>query len=150
MELNPQAVTFGVEIECYIPRDRMDGWSIAGYHSSYGGNIPESDGWRAMEDGSLCSAPRGFRGVEIVSPVLRGREGLASVRAMVARLNSMGAVVNKTCGLHVHVGIHPDYDLPFLRRLVCLCANNEQALFAITGDATREQQHFCAGIKRVK
>jgi hypothetical protein len=53
--------------------------------------------WRVVEDGSVSD------GCEVVSPILSGDEGIASLRRIVAILKAAGASVNNTCGFHVHV-----------------------------------------------
>ena len=77
-----------------------------------------------MHDGSL-RAGRGRKAVEIVSPVLKGADGVRQVLAVVRELNARGATVNKTCGLHVHVGFDKN-NRPALERLVTLAANFEK------------------------
>ena len=102
-EANPKAAeaTFGIEIECFLPRGCV---RVGAYHAGVelGSRFPA--GWNAQRDGSLRTTLRGYEGVEIVSPVLRGREGLEQVRQVAALLQELGARVNRTCGLHVHVG----------------------------------------------
>lgn len=93
-------LTFGVEIECYLPSSVQ--MSIGGYH--HGLSIEWApEGWNTQADSSL-SAPAGYKAVEVVSPVLMGEEGLAQVFYMVEELQTLGAKVDSHCGLHVHVG----------------------------------------------
>lgn len=55
--------------------------------------------WKIVSDGSL----RGTNMMELVSPPLKGKKGMAEV-ATVARVLSANAVtVNSSCGMHVHV-----------------------------------------------
>jgi hypothetical protein len=146
MATDINTITFGVEIECYIPAAAMAaaGWVLGGYHS--GRQIPGLPvGWNAQSDCSLHSPPAGFRGIEVVSPVLRGAEGLEQVRAVVAKVKEMGGQVNHTCGLHVHVGFPENFDA--LRRLVNLTSHYEKALYASTGTTSREFGSYCQSIK---
>jgi hypothetical protein len=47
---------------------------------------------------------------ELVSPVLRGREGLVEVARLLTALNTLPVEVNRTTGLHVHVSAwHASY-----------------------------------------
>jgi len=55
-------------------------------------------GWTAVADSSL----RG--GFEVVSPILRGEDGLRQVKTVADALNEAGADANRRCGLHVHIG----------------------------------------------
>ena len=83
---------------------------------------------------------------EIVSPVLKGADGLRQLKAVCDWLNGAGAKVNRSTGFHVHVGFCRA-DKRGLRRLVSLVANFEKALYAATGTRSREQGHFCQGIQ---
>lgn len=56
--------------------------------------------WKVMDDSSINA--RNDDGFELVSPVLRGTEGLAEIATAVRALDEAGAYVNRTCGLHIH------------------------------------------------
>jgi hypothetical protein len=149
-------LTFGVEIECVVPAAalRARNWSVGSYHR--GRLIPGHGGWNVQSDGSITKNPGhgcgcvceeccGLITVEVVSPKLQGEAGLASLRAVVAELVAMGARTNKSCGLHVHVGCPAD--LGFIRRLVCLTANVEKGIYAVTGTRRRENGSWCGSVK---
>jgi len=100
--------TFGIEIECFIPRARsidsfieicreegLEGVTYEGYTHRI------TRGWKIVTDVSIC-AGAGHRGIEVVSPILKGVDGLNQVQAMCRALNRVNANVNKSCGLHVH------------------------------------------------
>jgi len=99
--------TFGVEIEAYVPGNRnindiaADIERLAGVRVAvrYTYNHDILPAWKLSRDGSLRADGTTF---ELVSPVLKGREGLDEVRRVCEALNLIGAKVNKTCGLHVH------------------------------------------------
>jgi len=138
-------ITFGIEIECSIPRDAFVAAGIqpGGYHN--GRQIPGMPiGWNAQRDGSIRPA-RGCYAVEIVSPILKGEDGVRQVREVVANLNALGAKVNRSTGFHVHVGVDRNADA--LRKLIRLMAQYEKAFYATTGTHTREQNHYCGSIK---
>jgi hypothetical protein len=104
-----QDFTFGVEIECYVPGNAtrlFAALQAAGLSMSHvAGSIhATTSGWKVVPDGSLHSAPAGHVGVEVVSPILRGDEGLAQVVRAMDAIKAFGGKVNTTCGLHVHVG----------------------------------------------
>jgi len=145
MATDVNTMTFGVEIECLIPVAALDAraWRIGAYH--VGAAIPGHPGWKAMRDASIGSRDYNMAGVEVVSPVLSGPDGLASVRAMCEALREMGAKVNVSTGFHVHVGWTGR--AAQLRRLICLVSHHEQALYAATGTHSREGNHFCHSIK---
>lgn len=142
--MNLNDMTFGIEIECAIPVTAMQaqGWAVGGYHR--GENIPGFEGWKAMEDASIHTRyPR--IACEVVSPILKGAEGLEQVRRMLATLKQMGASVNRSTGFHVHIGWGGDASQ--LRRLICFVAYHEKALFATTGTHSREHNQYCSSIK---
>lgn len=109
--MNAAEMTFGIEIECCMP-DETD-LPFCGYHNGYQVRwLPA--GWMAQADMSIV-APVGFRSVEIVSPVLKGAEGIQQVMTVLEALRGKGAKVNASCGFHVHVGF-PDTSLSELAR----------------------------------
>lgn len=93
--------TFGVEIETFGPNkfnvaaaisEQVTPCAVEGY------NHDTRNHWKIVPDASV---PDGF---EVVSPVLQGDEGLQQVVAVCRVLNEQGCRINRSCGLHVHVG----------------------------------------------
>lgn len=95
--------TFGVEIECFMPREvfvenaRNHGISAQymGYthaHTTY---------YKLVTDASLSGERNP---IECVSPVLKGTNGFKSLKGACDAMRETGAKVNHTCGLHVHIG----------------------------------------------
>jgi len=142
--MNASEITYGVEIECYFPA------AAAPICGAYHRGLPVAGlplGWNAQRDGSLGSPPEpGFVGVEIVSGILKGKEGLDEIKLVCAWLKAKGAKVNQSTGLHIHVGF-ANQTPRALAQLVCLVARNEKAFFAVTGTKSREQNHFCKPIR---
>lgn len=94
---------FGVEIE-FVGIDRH---SLASHLNQAGiytrvesYNHQTRPHWKITTDASVSG--RGGAG-ELVSPILKGQEGLEQLRQVCAVLNEHGATVNRTCGLHVHL-----------------------------------------------
>jgi hypothetical protein len=144
--MNASEMTFGVEIETVAPESavREHGLRIGGYRR--GTQVPYlPDGWTAEQDSSI-NAGHGHR-CEIVSPVLRGVEGLAQVQQVVEALVAKGHRVNASCGVHVHIGWPAGLSDEALARLVTIVAYCEPALFAITGTKHRERCVFCGGVR---
>lgn len=147
MTIAADQLTFGIEIECTVLWSSMqtEGWTVGRYHD--GAPIPGFNGWTAQRDGSLSTAG-GRRAVEVVSPVLQGEAGLAEVERMLAKLATMGARVNRSCGFHVHVGFrNAGGDAAALQRLTALVAHVQPGIYAATGTRSREFGRFCASIK---
>jgi hypothetical protein len=90
-------ITFGVEIECVLPSALVLDASALKLARGV-----KPVGWKAVPDGSI-RAPEGFTAVEFVSPKLVGEAGLTAAVAVVERLAALGARVNDSCGLHVHI-----------------------------------------------
>lgn len=95
-------LTFGIEIECSVPNDSPIP-TINATNYSRPKPLPGFPGWKVKWDITV-GGPLGHFGVEIVSPVLKSEDGLRQVIEVLDYLNSIGAQVNYTCGLHIHVG----------------------------------------------
>lgn len=119
-------LTFGLEIECYIPEANIN-FRIGSYHN--GIQVPTlPQGWKAERDSSI-RPPVGKVAVEFVSPILMGADGVRQVEFVLQWLRDMGAGCNESCGIHVHVGS----DKKTAQKLVGLVAQYEKALFAVSG-----------------
>jgi hypothetical protein len=139
--INVNDLTFGVELEVTLP---VGTCPVGSYHQ--GVQVPQLPaGWKAERDSSI-RADDGYMAAEIVSPVLKGSDGIRQIKAACDWLNSAGARVNRTTGFHVHVGFNRD-DRAGIRRLVCLVANFEKALYAATGTRSREQGSYCCSVQ---
>lgn len=98
--------TFGVEIECVhanraalIEAGRTNGVDI---HSEDYNHTDNKKYFKIVPDGSIGGDvdPN-----EVVTPVLGGNQnGLATLKKAIKSLDAVGARVNRTCGLHVHIG----------------------------------------------
>ena len=146
--MNANEMTFGIEIETVAPDAAVqnDGLRIGPYRR--GIQVPYlPEGWKAEADGSIDNSNGGHR-CEIVSPVLRGAEGLAQVAEVVKTLEAKGHRVNASTGVHVHVGWKREWDSAALARLVTITAYVEKGLYAITGTKNRERGRYCGGVRK--
>ena len=146
--MNANEMTFGVEIETIAADSalREEGLRIGSYH--YGVQVPYlPEGWKAERDGSIRTSSGGHP-CEIVSPVLRGADGLAQVAEVVRTLEAKGHRINVSCGVHVHVGWNRDLPADALARLVTIVAYCERGLYAITGTKSRERGTYCGGVRK--
>ena len=100
--------TFGVEIEFFgiTPRVAVDALTAAGISAaSESYNHQTRAHWKIVTDASVTSRGTGCgNGLELVSPILRGANGFAETAKAVTALLNAGAKVDKSCGIHVHVG----------------------------------------------
>ncbi|MCY2987670.1 MAG: amidoligase family protein [Planctomycetota bacterium] len=146
--MNANDLSFGVEIETTAPDSAVqnDGLRIGPYRR--GIQVPYlPEGWKAEADGSIDNSNGGHR-CEIVSPVLRGPEGLAQVAEVLRTLEAKGHRVNASCGGHTHSGWCRDWPSEALARLVTIVAYVEKGLYAITGTKNRERGRYCGGVRK--
>lgn len=139
--------TFGVEIECVVPTHAVhsNGIEVGSYHRG----VPVRclpPGWKASMDSSIVT-PVGYTAVEFVSPILKGAAGIEDVRLVIAKLNEIGAKVNDSCGLHVHVGV--ERDIRVVKNVIRFAAQHERAIFASTGDKKRERGRYSRPISEI-
>ena len=113
--------TYGLEIESFgltenelrnvingIPAYRGQVCVYAGHYGRHGSGTRSKDNgrenvWASEHDGTINNV-RGIKH-EIVSPVLYGREGLAMAKRVMKAVANAGGDVNKSCGLHITMGI---------------------------------------------
>lgn len=91
--------TFGIEIEITgMDRQRAAQiLNIVGLSATAEGyNHQTRAHWKVVTDSSVPG------GCEVVSPPLRGEEGLEQVRIAITALDDAGAKISVSCGLHVH------------------------------------------------
>lgn len=107
-------LTFGVEIECIVParevraRATANGLDVRYEHYNHTDNRHYykfvTDSSVSDNDGHNCYD--GSDAIECVSPILdNNTTGFRSLENCCKTLNEAGAYVNKSCGLHVHVGV---------------------------------------------
>ena len=99
------SMTFGIELEVVELTER--GAAVAMRDGGYQCNEAGYDHsvmptWKVVRDSSV----QGYAGsCEVVSPVLTGNDGLTEIRTVAGILRTAGAKVNKTCGMHIHIGV---------------------------------------------
>lgn len=95
--------------------------------------------WRVSKDSSI----KGPNPVEIVSPILCGRDGLEKVDRAVNVLYNLGCEVNKSCGLHVHWSIQ-DYTGKNVLSLLRLYAKFEGVIDYLVSPSRRGNENkYC-------
>lgn len=105
---SPFAYTFGVEmetincnVESFERTANAKGLSFINHLGRYFGCHTDVPHFKLVPDGSIV----GSQPAECVTPALKGEsEGFNKLKACCDTLNTIGASVNKSCGLHVHIG----------------------------------------------
>ena len=143
--------TFGVEMECILEaedhREVMNGLEREGISARVGrshNDSPEGNEWLVTIDGSLDK--HGIDSyshitAEVVSPILKGREGLRKLEVVTDILNDkFDAKINKSCGLHIHHGIE-DLSFKRIQKLFKLYANYEKGIDELLPKSRRENNN---------
>ena len=124
--------TFGVEIEFFLGCSSRPGafaeevaqvvkeYGIECHAESY--NHVTRPHWKIVTDGSVS-----YEGLEIVSPPLRGQEGLSQIKKVLEALNKVKAKVDDSCGLHIHHDVR-DFTLKKFKYLYGLYARFEDCI----------------------
>jgi len=94
--------------------------------------------WKIVTDASVDGS-----GLELVSPVLSGTAGIAQMKAALKALADAGAVVNKSCGFHLHIGCS-DMNGSDLIRVVNLYAANHTGIDMMLARSRRNDACFYA------
>lgn len=106
--------TFGVEIECLMMRSRfVERASVNGMRYEYQGynHTDNRTYYKFVSDSSI----HGNDPIECVSPVLEGNDnGFNSLKNCCKTLNEAEAKVNRSTGLHVHIGVNGMTDQWFI------------------------------------
>ncbi len=134
--------TFGVEIEMLVPVslgqnglcNLLEQNDIACPFLHYTHRVTPT--WKLVTDSSLNSK-RGFRSYELVSPILQGQEGIDNLRKVLEIIENAGCQVNKSCGIHVHVGIQ-EYTVKNLTNLIKFYGKYEEEIDMVVAPSRRD------------
>ena len=137
---------FGIEVECYLPKRFVESeqFTPGGYHRG----LPIKGaprGWKAEKDASVSSyAPYGYVGLEVVSPVLEGEDGLGEVVGFFDYLKEIRAKVSHRTGMHVHVDGF-GLELDEVKEVQEAFRTYEAAFYGLNGEHYRErlQNPYC-------
>lgn len=132
---NSQAIT-NSEINQYLDRMGADFRMHTAYYSDSNSSI-----WRLKTDSSVGGM--GGYGLEVVSPVLQGDKGYQDLMLVLDAINNTGAEVNRTCGLHIHVGVS-DWRIKQFRNLYKRYAKFERAIDSVMPNSRRgSNNNYC-------
>src|SRR5262245_46547482 len=136
--------TFGVELEVILPlgyghSDLARAITAAGETCrAEGYNHHLTTSWKVVTDGSLGSYTSG---AEVVSPVLSGDAGKASLKKVMDAMKAFGCKINRKCGFHVHVGARRE-QVSFFRNLARIYRRFDSAINSFLAPSRRNNS-FC-------
>lgn len=137
--------TFGVEAEFFgiTPQTAVDALTAAGISASYEGYTHRiTTGWKIVTDASVNRTGTGTGGLELVSPILQGEAGLAQASLAVSTLLRAGGKVDRSCGLHVHVGMNRLTGADIMKVLDLYSANQSHINSIIA--RSRQTNSYCS------
>ena len=121
-----------------------------GYYDKY--TIPDSDGrkWTVMSDGSIARQRKvdgqiidtmdTAYSVELVTPVCQYKD-IETLQKLVRRLRKAGALVNSSCGIHVHVD-GAGHTPKSIRNIINIVASKNDLLYRSL-EILPARQRFC-------
>lgn len=133
--------TFGVEIEfTAATREEvarlMNEKGVNTYVEQY--NHSTKSHWKVITDSSC--------GFELVSPPLKGREGLEQLKKACVALKEAGAKVDRSCGLHVHHDIN-DYNAKQIANIFAIYVKLETTIDSLVPVSRRASNNtFCRSL----
>jgi hypothetical protein len=77
--------------------------SVCVYEACYSDN--DATRWRIKTDGSLSGTRDHRNGLELVSPIMQYEGCVKDFYHILQAMDEIGGSVNRTCGLHVHIGM---------------------------------------------
>lgn len=139
---------FGIEIEAY--NCNQDALARALNQAGIPCNVEQYNhltrsAWKIVADSSL----RGHNAFELVSPILQGMEGLATLKKVCEVLNEQGAKVNRTCGLHVHINAR-NFTLQTWKNTLINYAKLERNVIDRFMPASRRDNIYCNSLADIR
>ena len=148
--LNLSSRTYGIEIECFHKTDddirnkvrqALQNVGIPCQYLGYTHTVTSS--WKIVTDSSI----RGGIGLEVVSPILKGEEGLEQIRKVTKVLNELGCRVNRSTGLHVHHGAQ-GFSQEKIKKVFKLYRENEQLFDSLVAPSRRgDTNQYCMSLR---
>lgn len=138
--------TFGVEIESFgvSKEEVVQELTNAGIEiTSEGYNHTTRTHWKLVNDSSI----NGSNSFEIVSPKLKGENGLRQLKTVTLILKGLDAKVNKTCGVHIHFDAS-EFDLQTWKRIFINYGKLETTIDSWMPKSRRgNNNYYCKSIK---
>jgi hypothetical protein len=158
-----ETMTFGLEIEFLSPINghyeiatrlrELTGLLVSNYSGG-------ANSWTVKGDGSVHTNRHQANltgNNEIVSPILKGENGIQQVALITKALREIGCQVNSTCGIHVHHGIKSFFNNEnntstrlgkYLARVLAAYARFEGALDWLVPPSRRaDNAYYCHSVR---
>ena len=126
-----------------------------GYYGVFSVLDNQNRRWKVMSDGSITTQKKEGRGivsadnsysVELVSPICR-YEDIETIQEIVRKLREAGMIVNKSCGIHIHLDASP-HNANTLRNITNIMASKEDLIYkAMQVEVARERQ-YCKKVEQ--
>jgi len=126
-----------------------------GYYGEYSVLDSQSRRWKVMSDGSITTEKKEGRrvvpadrtySVELVSPICRYQD-IETIQEIVRKLRGAGMLVNKSCGIHIHLDASP-HNANTLRNITNIMASKEDMIYkAMQVEVARERQ-YCKKVEQ--
>jgi hypothetical protein len=127
---------FGVNVHEAIEALRAAGLSIASYRGYTHSVLSQ---WKITYDASVTSTGTGVgNGLELVSPPLTSAEMEKQLKLALEVLNSLGAKVDRTCGIHVHHEID-DLNLDNIKNIYALYGKHQDFINELMPKSRRQE-----------
>ena len=143
---------FGIELEFILPHrqatlvTRLNSVNIVTHAEHY--NHSTRTYWKIVSDATINSET-GFTAMELVSPPLKGIDGLLQIETVCKVLQEMGAKINRSCGLHIHHDAR-DLELDQWKNLVKSYIKFEDTIDLLMAPSRRGNgNQWCRGLKGV-
>lgn len=141
--------TVGVEIECFnvvksILKEAIEAAGLHAHETGYDHHDSKTS-YKLGHDGSINPDGQATQGgtCEVVTPILKN---LSSLKTVCKALNEHGAKVNKSCGLHVHIGAESFTDDDW-RRIVVNYGRIEPIIDSFMAKSRRANNaYYCESI----
>lgn len=135
--------TYGIEIEMSWGRQHRPDASVvrdalraAGLRATAPGYSHETrPSWKVVPDGSVGN------GWELVSPILQGLDGREQLKTAMRAVKEIGATTSRTCGIHVHHGVH-DFNAKQLANIAEIYRNNEEVIDQLVAPSRRANDQY--------
>jgi hypothetical protein len=140
---------FGVEFEAYnVNKTTLRNKLVAaGINCEVAGYTHATTRyWKIVSDGSLS----GTNTFELVSPILRGEQGLDEVMKVCRVLKQCNAKVNRSCGTHVHINAR-NFSLEQWKRIYINYARLETVIDGFMANSRRANNNsYCRGFFAIR